>query len=231
MEEQKCVLEEIDSLHSSISQVEYDERYAQMSDRWRLQFPDFEQYFRMQWHNTVFDQWKVFNSAPGVVNTNNAVESFNATLKRIYTNHSRHTLPALVDIILKRLLPDLAMHIYTREKAFSLKRRPDSKTYAKVSAITPDKYNIVTTGLVMRFFKRDDATQCYVADAQNSSCSCKGFAKKGYCKHILFVLKKFNRDSATIVVERTFAYRGNTRRTRQMRGRVADAVPALQRNT
>jgi hypothetical protein len=45
------------------------------------------------------------------------------------------------------------------------------------------------------------------------------------------VLKKINRDSATIVVERTFAYRGNTRRTRQMRGRVADAVPALQRNT
>ena len=63
------------------------------------------------------------------------------------------------------------------------------------------------------------------------SCSCKAFAKKGYCKHILFVLKKINRDSATIVVERTFAYSGNTRRTRQMRGRVADAVPALQRNT
>jgi len=42
MEEQKFVLEEIDSLHSSISQVEYDERYAEMSGRWRLQFPDFE---------------------------------------------------------------------------------------------------------------------------------------------------------------------------------------------
>jgi len=86
---------------------------------------------------------------------------------------------------------------------------------------------MVTTGLVMRFFKRDDATQCYVVDAQNSTCSCKGFTKKGYCKHILFVLKRFNRDSATIVVERTLAYRGNTRRTRQMRGRVADAQPAM----
>jgi len=58
---------------------------------------------------------------------------------------------ALPHVILKRLLPDLAMQIYTGEKAFSLKRRPDSETYAKVSAITPDKYNIVTTGLVMRF--------------------------------------------------------------------------------
>jgi hypothetical protein len=50
-------------------------------------------YFNNQWNRgDDFTNWKVFNSAPGVANTNNALESFNNLIKRNYTFHVRHTL-------------------------------------------------------------------------------------------------------------------------------------------
>ena len=138
--EQKVVLDDIDRLHSSVSQLEYDEIYTELTARWRVQYPDFDDYFREQWHHTVFDQWKVFNSAPGVSTTNNAIEGFNSSLKRIYTNHARHTLPALVEILLDRLLPDLAVSITSGEKTFALKRKPDVRTYERATKVTSDRY-------------------------------------------------------------------------------------------
>jgi hypothetical protein len=39
-----------------------------------------------------------------------------------------------------------------------------------------------------------------------------------------------NIDSSIIEVRRTFRYKGNTQRTKRMRGRTADAAPALHRN-
>lgn len=91
-------------------------------------------------------------------------------------------------------------------------------------------YNIVSTGGVLRLFKLDGSNLCHVVNSMTSTCTCKSFQKNGYCKHLLFVMKKLNKDSNTVLLHRTFKYRGNTRRTREMRGRVADARPALQRN-
>jgi hypothetical protein len=52
------------------------------------------------------------------------------------------------------------------------------------------------------------------ADCQESKCTCKAYVKYGYCKHLLFVLKKSNKSSATIDLLSvcTFVNRENTRR-------------------
>jgi hypothetical protein len=39
-----------------------------------------------------------------------------------------------------------------------------------------------------------------------------------------------NIDSSIIEVKQTFHYKGNTQRTKRMRGHTADAAPELQRN-
>jgi uncharacterized Zn finger protein len=70
----------------------------------------------------------------------------------------------------------------------------------------------------------------YHVDANRSTCMCKYFHKKGYCKHLLFVFSELNRDSDVIAVRRTLKYKGNTKQTKKMRGCTKDALPALQKN-
>jgi len=94
MKEQKDILHDIDELHSTTSQT--------------------------QWNSgSAFNKWKVFCYPPGVANTNNSLESFNA--KRSYTNHTRHTMSALYDIIHDRLLVDLSREVIHGHKVFQLK--------------------------------------------------------------------------------------------------------------
>jgi hypothetical protein len=47
---------------------------------------------------------------------------------------------------------------------------------------------------------------------------------------LLFLFSEFNRDSDVIAVQCTFKYKGNTKRTKKMRGRTKDALPALPKN-
>jgi hypothetical protein len=53
---------------------------------------------------------------------------------------------------------------------------------------------------------------CYVVSCQESKCMCKAFAKLGYCKHLLYVLKRSNKSSVTVDLSsvRAFVNRGNT---------------------
>jgi hypothetical protein len=39
---------------------------------------------------------------------------------------------------------------------------------------------------------------CYVVSCLESTCMCKAFAKLGYCKHVLYVLKRSNKSSVTV---------------------------------
>jgi hypothetical protein len=104
MKEQKDILHDIDELHSTTSQT--------------------------QWNSgSAFNKWKVFCYPPGVANTNNSLESFNA--KRSYTNHTRHTMSALYDIIHDRLLVDLSREVIHGHKVFQLKHELDRAALLK----------------------------------------------------------------------------------------------------
>jgi hypothetical protein len=157
------------------------------------------------------------------------LESFNAMYKRSYTNHTRHTMTALYDIIHDWLLVDLSREIIHGHKLFHITRKPDRATFIKANAICPDKYHVYCSGLYMQLTNQETKASYHI-DVGNSTCTCKYYHNKGYCKHAVFSLHHCNIDSAIIEVKRTFCYKGNTQRTKRMRGRTADAVPALQRN-
>jgi hypothetical protein len=63
----------------------------------------------------------VFCFPPGVATTNNAFESFDAMYKRSYTNHTKHTMVALYDLIHDRFLVDLSKEIIHGCKVFHMK--------------------------------------------------------------------------------------------------------------
>ncbi len=130
MKEQKDILHDIDELHSTTSQTEYIELYRITFRKWCEQHSILAYYFENQWNSgSAFNKWKVFCYPPGVANTNNSLESFNA--KRSYTNHTRHTMSALYDIIHDRLLVDLSREVIHGHKVFQLKHELDRAALLK----------------------------------------------------------------------------------------------------
>jgi hypothetical protein len=230
MKEQKDVLHDIDELHSTTSQAEYNELYRITFRKWCEQHSAFAYYFENQWNSgSAFNQWKVFCCPPGVANTNNSLESFNAMFKRSYTNHTRHTMSALYDIIVERLLVDLSREVIHGRKVFHLKHKPDRVAVLKAGGIDEETYHISSAGSIVTLVNKE-SNATYRVNVIQCTCQCKYYHKRGYCKHILYSLNRCNLDSDVIEVKRTFKYKGNTKRTKKMRGRIRDALPALQVN-
>jgi hypothetical protein len=74
---QKMICEEVYFLHTSVSQVEFEARYAEVAIKWRRDFTEFARYFAAQCFLGNFTNWKIYCSEPGIASTNNALESFN----------------------------------------------------------------------------------------------------------------------------------------------------------
>jgi hypothetical protein len=213
MHEQKEILRNIDELHSTISPSEYNDLYRVTYRKWCDQCSAFAYYFEQQWNSvTAFHQWKVFCCPPGVATMNNSLESFNAMFKKSYTNHTRHTMTALYDIIHDRLLVDLSKEIIHGHKLFHITRKPDRAMFVKANAICSDKYR---SGMSMQLVNKQTRASYYI-NVGSSTCTCKYYYNKGYCKHIVFSLNHCNIDSAIIEVKQIFRYKGNTQRTKRM---------------
>jgi hypothetical protein len=131
MHEQKEVLRDIDELHATTSTSEYNDLYRVTYSKWCDQYSAFAYYFEQQWNlGSAFNQWKVHCCLPGVATTNSTLESFNAMFKRSYTNHTRHTMTALYDIIHDRLLVDLSERSSMVASYFT---SPESQTEQRLS--------------------------------------------------------------------------------------------------
>jgi hypothetical protein len=115
-------MKDITELHSCALFDEYNSLYCRVFVKWCIDYNEFAYYFEQQWNTgTDFTNWKVFSCKPGVCTTNNALEFFNAMFKCSYTNHSRHTLPALHDIIMEALIVDLSREVMHGCKVFHTK--------------------------------------------------------------------------------------------------------------
>jgi hypothetical protein len=114
------ICEEVYYLHTSISQVEFEARYAEVAAKGRMDYQEFTRYFAVQWILGNFTNWKIYCSEPGITSTNNALESFNNFVKKSYTLYTRHSLLALVEIFMERLLFDYSMDIKELRKCFKL---------------------------------------------------------------------------------------------------------------
>ena len=88
--------------------------------------------------------------------TNNAIESFNNIVKRNYTFGIRHSLPALFDIIIERILVDVSLDIESQRKCYEIRRKPDITIRRNARAITAELYKIeqINQGIVM-YTKRE----------------------------------------------------------------------------
>ena len=112
---------------------------------------------------------------------------------------------------------------------FQLKHKPDRVAVLKAGGIDEETYHISSSGSIVTLVNKE-SNATYRVNVIQCTCQCKYYHKRGYCKHILYSLNRCNLDSDVIEVKRTFKYKGNTKRTKKMRGRIRDALPALQVN-
>lgn len=135
-------------------------------------------------------------------------------------------------MLLEDYILNASKDITGNRKAFHLKRKPDRDTlFASREISNHLKYQITSDPVARICTVRNlEENRFYVVDTNRSSCTCKYYAKLGYCKHVLFMLKKFNKGSSIIDgCERDFTYRGNTAAAKKRRGRVPHATSALHR--
>jgi hypothetical protein len=139
---QKTICDDKYYLHCSVSEVEFEGKYREVSGRWRIDFPEFSRYFNTQWILGNFTNWKIYCSEPGIANINNTLESFNNVIKRCYTLNARHSLSALVDLFMERLVFDISMDIKGLWKCYELHHLPAVEVKQKSEAIDENNYVI-----------------------------------------------------------------------------------------
>jgi len=171
---------EIYHLHCSVSEVEFEGKYREVSGRWRIDFPEFSRYFNLQWILVNFTNWKIYCSELGIASTNNALESFNNVIKRCYTLNARHSLSALVDLFMEQLVFDISMDVKDLHKCYELCHLPSVEVKQKSEAFDENNYVIreERNGLVT--YQKHGNNEVYHMNCLNGTCTCKYYMKMGY---------------------------------------------------
>ena len=119
----KQILKRIRSLHMSTSSVEFQLRLAAFSNFCvQHQLQSFLEYFLQTWVNGAHMCWRIFDTVPGVGNTNNAVESFNKHFKADFLYNKKYALDQLVDRIV------FIIRFYsTKDQMFKTTFSPEAK--------------------------------------------------------------------------------------------------------
>ncbi len=125
----------------------------------------------------------------------------------------------MAELLLDDYIKNLSKVLLANCKVFHTKRKPNSATLWKVMVVgNPNNYTITVDPDENTFHIRNlEKNLCYVVSCQESACTCKAFAKLGYCKRLLYVLKRSNKSTVTVDLTsvHTIVYRGNTARARR----------------
>jgi hypothetical protein len=109
---------------------------------------------------------------------------------------------------------DLSREVMHGRKVFHTKHTPDWLSFANANSITTDNYVILVQCSMVKLTKKE-SNSTYHVDIDSSSCTCKYFHNKGYCKHLVFSFQRVNGDSNTVSIRLTFKYKGNTKRNKK----------------
>ena len=124
----------------------------------------------------------------------------------------------------------MSKDVVSKRKIFAVKRKPDTATMRNVLELSSAHLYSVTRTYPTVQFHNKEKNSTSVVNYNTNHCTCKQFAKKGFCKHIVYVYQNLNKECNIIDIVRTFRFRGNTKKAKRDRGRVALAKSALQRN-
>ncbi len=108
----------------------------------------------------------------------------------------------MAKLLLDNYIKNLSKDLLANRKVFHTKRKPNRATLWKVTGVgNPNNYTITVDPDENTFHVRNlEKNLCYVVSCQESTCTCKAFAKLGYCKHLV-IIQAYSGHSSSILKE------------------------------
>jgi hypothetical protein len=158
-------------------------RWLSFKGKWN-KYKEFLKYFEKQWVTSVFNKWRIFDCPAGYANTNSPIESFNAVIKRLFTENRRESIGAFINVMMKMI------QCYSTPKPFSTEPVPSKSILAAAKKLTladfklndNDRYRISDTKIIEGKTVKRNYIVCIGADKR---CNCAGYIKHKICKHLL----------------------------------------------
>jgi uncharacterized Zn finger protein len=129
---------------------------------------------------------------------------------------------------MEQLVFDISMDIKDLHKWYGLHHLPSFEVKQKSEAIDERNYVIREERNALVTYRKHGNVETYRVSCLNGTCTCRYYMKMGYCKHLLHAHVLLNEDSDYVIIDCQFKFKGNTKITKRQRGRVRDALPALQ---
>ena len=231
------ILRKIRGLHMSTSAFEFQLRLADfLTFLATNNLQNFADYFVATWVHSTHCFWRLFDTVPGVGNTNNAVEAFNKHFKAEFLYNKKYPLDELLPIICW-----IIRFYSTKDMQFQTTLSPESKHKKRALALTavnaiinrcyyPNPYTVVrnddgTFTWTKGFPLPNNLHRSYTVQIQKDGedfCRCPVFMKLAYCKHTIATIQKFG-----LISMRLGRGKFKNHKT-QKRGRRAKNTPALE---
>ena len=129
------------------------------------------EYVRSTWYESRFNKWMIYCNPPGWANTNNPIESFNATIKRDFFMRKRHSVFGAV------LKLELIVKYYSnKETPFHMLPKYSDKLHDKAKKLSSSDFKF--SGNLVKI----DSRRILI---NKKSCSCPQWLKWAICYHSL----------------------------------------------
>ena len=155
--------------------VQFETIYSQVHS-------DMYKYIKKEWIDSNYCNWQIFRNKSGFANTNSNLESFNNTVKRIFTKRQTFYISGAISKI-----AEVILYYSANKHPFKDYPKHHPKVVEQAKKLTKDNFkhkerNIVRyNGKNNKFTIRLDDLACY----NNASCDCSGFMKEAICMHLL----------------------------------------------
>jgi len=169
-------------LHMCSSEQKYEEALAQFAIIYATNHKEMYDYIKKEWIDSQYCYWQIFRNKPGFANTNSNLESFNNTVRRIFTKRQLFYLSGSIS-----KLAEIILYYSINKKAF----RDNPKFYKNVSELASrltidnfkhtDRNTVRYKGKNNKFVIRLNDKGCF----NSCSCSCDTFTKEAVCMHLL----------------------------------------------
>ena len=160
----------------------------------------FKDYFFKEWcyHNNEwsrFSCWQLFQTPAGIATTNNPIESFNKTIKSVYTMYEITTVYSFLLTIMQKLINQYSY----QSKEFKFYREPTFDQIKLANEIADDEFSYTLVG--NNCFSYQAQGKGYLLRIGDSihyngyktvNCSCINYNEKFVCKHSIGLAIKHN---------------------------------------
>ena len=146
----------------------------------KINAPEFKKYYNKVWVDGAFKHWHIYNTSPGFSTTNNPVESYNAVIKKFFTNRFKcHMLPCLENF-------DEVIGSIDHKEFLTYKKIP-AKTIKYAKKLIEKRKKFLVTKNENEYTYENEKKKKYKIDFVRKTCTCPFFQDRKVCKHLTMV--------------------------------------------